>query len=291
MPRASVTSAAAVKPGARRSTRAPWRRSRTESSSSAGRISSRVLSLTRSSPPNLSSAWRRASSGLMPARRCFCGLLIDVKTNLFVETALERVAPADRADPLPALCDPSHDASQLFDGRLEHQVDRARHAAPLHDVAPFECQGERLAGHPERFFGFHQPHRDFRRSCAGWLEEATCSTSPLYVRSLTIPTLEICRVVGAAAALVLRDLRVGAQGTRAHRVGGTRRNDRHRCNAVLHPSLERRRDARARVGSLHVPHAELVRPGPPLQCCMPGTRYRRAKSLVSFAPILTDTDA
>ena len=38
------------------------------------------------------------------------GLLIDVKANLFVETALERVAPADRADPLPAFRDPSHDA-------------------------------------------------------------------------------------------------------------------------------------------------------------------------------------
>ena len=52
--------------------------------------------------------WHHASAAMLR------GLLIDVKTNLFVETALERVAPADRADPLPALCDPSHDASQLF---------------------------------------------------------------------------------------------------------------------------------------------------------------------------------
>ena len=91
MPRASVTSAAAVKPGARRSTRTPWRRSRTESSSSAGRISSRVLSLTRFQSAELE---QRLASGLVRTHAgaaILLGLLIDVKTNLFVETALERV--------------------------------------------------------------------------------------------------------------------------------------------------------------------------------------------------------
>ncbi len=42
------------------------------------------------------------------------GLLIDVKTHLFVETALERAAPSERADPLPALCCPSHGTAQRF---------------------------------------------------------------------------------------------------------------------------------------------------------------------------------
>ena len=90
MPRASVTSAAAVKPGARRSTRKPWRRSRTESSSSAGRISSRVLSLTRATPAELE---QRLAPGLVRTHAgaaILLGLLIEVKANLFVETALER---------------------------------------------------------------------------------------------------------------------------------------------------------------------------------------------------------
>jgi hypothetical protein len=42
------------------------------------------------------------------------GLLIEVKTDLFIETALERVAPAHRPYPLPALGDASHDRPQLL---------------------------------------------------------------------------------------------------------------------------------------------------------------------------------
>ena len=115
MPRASVTSAAAVKPGARRSTRTPWRRSRSESSSSAGRNSSRVLSLTRSSPPNLTQRLAARLVGAHAGAAVLLGLLIDVEANLFVEPALERVAAlTDRSEPLPAVGDPAHHASQLF---------------------------------------------------------------------------------------------------------------------------------------------------------------------------------
>ena len=42
------------------------------------------------------------------------GLLIDVKPDLFVQAVLERAPPADGADPLPALCDASHDCPQLL---------------------------------------------------------------------------------------------------------------------------------------------------------------------------------
>ena len=100
MPRASVSQRRGGEAGRRRSSASAVRRSRTESSSSAGRISSRVLSLTRSTPPNLTSAWRRASSGLMPGAAVLLGLLIDVEANLLVEAALERVAPAERSEPL-----------------------------------------------------------------------------------------------------------------------------------------------------------------------------------------------
>ena len=60
---------------------------------------------------------QRLASGLVrihPSAPVLLGLLIDVKTNLFVETSLERVAPADGAEPFPAVGYPSHRASQLF---------------------------------------------------------------------------------------------------------------------------------------------------------------------------------
>ena len=103
MPRASVTSAAAVKPGARRSDAAAM-----------AEIAHRVLEQRR---PDLvaralldalqpAELEQRLAPGLVRAHAgaaILLGLLIDVKANLFVETALERVAAlTDRTDPLPA---------------------------------------------------------------------------------------------------------------------------------------------------------------------------------------------
>ena len=92
MPIASVASAASVNPGARHRTRAPKRMSRMESSRSAGLIWSRVSSWARTTPPNRSTARRLASPGSHAVADVLLGLLIDVKLQLLVESAFERVA-------------------------------------------------------------------------------------------------------------------------------------------------------------------------------------------------------
>src|SRR5215208_7483774 len=68
IPSASAATVAAVNAGARRSVRAPKRRSRASASSSAPARTSRTSSFTRSTPPTSTSAARRAASELIPAR-------------------------------------------------------------------------------------------------------------------------------------------------------------------------------------------------------------------------------
>ena len=69
MPRARVAIVTAAKPGLLRSERAAKRRSRRAVSRKGTRRRSRRLSLVASRPPSFSAAARRASSGVMPARR------------------------------------------------------------------------------------------------------------------------------------------------------------------------------------------------------------------------------
>ena len=78
--------------------------------------------------------------GAHPGAAILLGLMIEVEPNLLVETALERVALlSDRSDPLPALCDPAHDASQLFSVASRTRLtarDMRRHCAS----SSFSCR-------------------------------------------------------------------------------------------------------------------------------------------------------
>ncbi len=71
MPSARVSSATAVKPGLRRSTRAPCRTSATRSSNRDTPRASRHSSFTRLTPPRSSRARRSASTRGSPAATCF----------------------------------------------------------------------------------------------------------------------------------------------------------------------------------------------------------------------------
>src|ERR1051326_115421 len=87
---------------------------------------------------------------------------------------------------------------------------------------------------------FHRPHALWiRRARPPRLPQSTQSDSSPSFRHL--PANEILRVIGAAAALILGDLRIRAERARSfHRSVIDARGDHHiRCVAFFHPLLDR----------------------------------------------------
>ena len=94
--------------GRPREPRAACRRSRTRSSSQRAPRPSRIASLWRSTPPNATSARRRASRGSIPARTFFSVSSSMWRRNLLVHAGFRAAAREEEAQAGPGGVEPAH---------------------------------------------------------------------------------------------------------------------------------------------------------------------------------------